>query len=115
MAHGNLADWLTPNVAGLPLPAESPLAYWFGAICIKLFGWLLGDPLAARVSIIGCFLVGSLSIWYTTYVLGRRAEAQPLKLAFGGQPEPKDFGRTLADGAFLIYLGFLGLLLHSHE
>lgn len=115
MAHGNLADWLTPNVAGLPLPAESPLAYWFGAICIKLFGWLLGDPLAARVSIIGCFLVGSLSIWYTTYLLGRRAEAQPLKLAFGGQPEPKDFGRTLADGAFLIYLGFLGLLLHSHE
>ncbi|ADJ62375.1 glycosyltransferase [Herbaspirillum seropedicae] len=115
MAHGNLADWLTPNVAGLPLPAESPLAYWFGAICIQLFGWLLGDPLAARVSTIGCFLVGSLSIWYTTYLLGRRPEAQPLKLAFGGQPEPKDFGRTLADGAFLIYLGFLGLLLHSHE
>ena len=115
MAHGSLADWLSPNVAGLSLPAESPLAYWFGAICIRLFGWLLGDPLAARVSTVGCFLVGSLSIWYTTYLLGRRAEAQPLKLAFGGQPEPKDFGRTLADGAFLIYLGFLGLLLHSHE
>ncbi|MBB5390499.1 4-amino-4-deoxy-L-arabinose transferase-like glycosyltransferase [Herbaspirillum sp. SJZ102] len=115
MAHGTLADWLTPNVAGLALPAESPLAYWFGALCIKLFGWLLGDPLASRVSTIGCFLVGSLSIWYTTYLLGRRPEAQPLKLAFGGQPEPKDFGRTLADGAFLIYLGFLGLLLHSHQ
>jgi 4-amino-4-deoxy-L-arabinose transferase-like glycosyltransferase len=115
MAHGTLADWLTPNVAGLALPAESPLAYWFGAVCIKLFAWLLGDPLAARVSTVGCFLVGSLSIWYTTYLLGRRPEAQPLKLAFGGQPEPRDFGRTLADGAFLIYLGFLGLLLHSHE
>ncbi|MFL9926439.1 glycosyltransferase [Herbaspirillum lusitanum] len=115
MAHGTLLDWLTPNVAGLALPAESPLAYWFGAICIKLFGWLLGDPLAARVSTIGCFLVASLSIWYATYLLGRRSGAQPLKLAFGGQPEPKDFGRTLADGAFLIYLGFLGLLLHSHE
>jgi len=115
MAHGNLQDWLAPNIAGLAMPAESPLAYWLGAICIKLFGWLLSDPLAARISTIICFLVGSLSIWYATYLLGRRSEAQPLKLAFGGQPEPKDFGRMLADGAFLIYLGFLGLLLHSHE
>lgn len=115
MAHGTLQDWLTPNVAGLALPAESPLAYWLGAICIKLFGWLLGDALASRLFTIGCFMVGSLSIWYATYLLGRRPEAQPLRLAFGGQPEPRDYGRTLADGAFLIYLGFLGLLLHSHE
>lgn len=115
MAHGSLQDWLLPNIAGLAMPAESPLAYWFGAICIKLFGWLLGDPLAARISTVGCFLIGSLSIWYATYLLGRRSEAQPLKLAFGGQPEARDYGRTLADGAFLIYLGFLGLLLHSHE
>jgi 4-amino-4-deoxy-L-arabinose transferase-like glycosyltransferase len=115
MAHGTLQDWLAPNVAGLAMPAESPLAYWFGALCIKLFGGLLKDPLAARISTVGCFLIGSFSIWYATYLLGRRTEAQPLKLAFGGQPEPSDFGRTLADGAFLIYLGFLGLLLHSHE
>ena len=115
MAHGNLQDWLAPNIAGLNMPAESPLAYWIGALCIKLFGWLLGDPLAARISTIGFFLLGSLSIWYATYLLGRRQEAQPLKLAFGGQPESRDFGRTLADGAFLIYLAFLGLLLPSHE
>lgn len=115
MAHGTLQDWLAPNIAGLAMPAESPLAYWFGAVCIKLFGSLLGDALAARLSSVGCFLIGSLSIWYATYLLGRRIEAQPLKLAFGGQPEACDYGRTLADGAFLIYLGFLGLLLHSHE
>ena len=115
MAHGVLQDWLAPNIAGMAMPAESPLAYWLGAICIKLFGGLFGDPLAARISTIACFLIGSLSIWYTTYLLGRRSEAQPLKLAFGGQPEARDYGRTLADGAFLIYLGFLGLLLHSHE
>ena len=115
MAHGSLLDWFAPNVVGLALPAESPLTYWLGAIAIKLLGGLLGDPMAARVSTVGFFLIGSLSIWYTTYLLGRRPEAQPLQLAFGGQPEPRDFGRTLADGAFLIYLGFLGLLLHSHE
>jgi hypothetical protein len=56
-----------------------------------------------------------MSLWYTAFHLGRRAEAQPLRLAFGGQPEPDDYGRTLADTAVLIYLGCLGLLLHSHE
>jgi 4-amino-4-deoxy-L-arabinose transferase-like glycosyltransferase len=115
MAHGNVNDWLLPNIAGLPSPDEGPLAFWLGAVCIKLFGWLLGDVLAARVSTIGIFVLGTLSLWFTAFHLGRRAEAQPLRLAFGGQPEPDDYGRTLADTAVLIYLGCLGLLLHSHE
>jgi hypothetical protein len=46
---------------------------------------------------------------------GPARRAQPLRLAFGGQPEADDYGRTLADTAVLIYLGCLGLLLHSHE
>jgi len=114
MANGTLADWLSPNIVGLAMPEEGPLAFWLGAICIKLFGWLVGAPMAARIAPICFFLLGSTAVWYTTYLLGRRTEAQPLKLAFGGQPEPKDFGRTLADGALLIYLGCLGLLVHSH-
>ena len=115
MAHGTLADWLAPNIAGLPMYEEGPLTFWIGALCIKLFGWLFGEPMAARIAPIGFFLLGSASVWYTTYLLGRRPDAQPLKLAFGGQPEPRDFGRTLADGALLIYLGSLGLLVHSHS
>jgi 4-amino-4-deoxy-L-arabinose transferase-like glycosyltransferase len=115
MAHGGLNDWLLPNIAGLPAADEGPLAFWLGAVCIKLFGWLLGDVMAARVSTIGIFVTGALSVWYTAFHLGRRADAQPLRLAFGGQPEPNDYGRTLADTALLIYLGCLGLLLHSHE
>ncbi|MCH8619731.1 glycosyltransferase [Undibacterium sp. TS12] len=115
MAHGSLNDWLWPHIVGLPMPEEGPLAFWLGAICIKLFSWLVGEPMAARLSTGFFFLLGSLSVWYATYLLGRRAEAQPLKLAFGGQPEARDFGRTLADGALLIYLGCLGLLLRSHE
>ncbi|MEO8599044.1 MAG: glycosyltransferase [bacterium] len=115
MAHGNLHDWLWPHVVGLPLSDEGPLAYWIGAICIKLFGWFLGEPMAARVSAMLFFLIGASSVWYCTYILGRRTEVQPLQLAFGGQPDAPDFGRMLADGALLIYLGFLGLLLHSHE
>jgi len=115
MARGGLDDWLLPHIVGLPMPEEGPLAFWIGAAFIKLFGWLLDDALAARLSTIGFFLIGALSVWYATYLLGRRSEAQPLRLAFGGQPEPKDYGRTLADGALLIYLGCLGLLLRSHE
>jgi len=115
MAHGTLNDWLWPHIVGLPMPEHGPLAFWLGAICIKLFGWLLGDMMAARIATILFFLLGTLSVWHTTYLLGRRLEAQPLRLAFGGQPEPKAYGQTLADGALLIYLGCLGLLLHSHS
>lgn len=115
MARGGLNDWLWPHIAGLPMPDKGPLAFWIGAACIRLLGGLLNDALAARVAIIASFVIGGLAIWYATYLLGRRPEAQPLKLAFGGQPEPKDYGRTLADGALLIYLGCLGLLLHSHS
>lgn len=115
MANGALADWLAPNLAGLPMYEEGPLAFWLGAVCIKLFGWLIGDPMASRVSTMGIFVLGTMSVWYTAFHLGRRPDAQPLRLAFGGQPEPNDYGRTLADTAALIYLGCLGLLLFSHE
>lgn len=115
MAQGGLHDWLAPNIAGLPVDGEGPLAFWLGAICIKLFGWLLGGIMAARVSTMGIFVAGAMSVWYAAFHLGRRPEAQPLRLAFGGQPEPNDYGRTLADTAALIYLGCLGLLLFSHE
>ncbi|MBV8667129.1 MAG: glycosyltransferase [Burkholderiaceae bacterium] len=114
MAHGGWSDWLSPHIASLHVGAEGPLAFWLGALCIRLFGWLLGDPLAAGVASILFFLLGSLSVWHAANLLGQRAEAQPLRLAFGGQPEPKDYGRTLADGALLIFLGSLGLLYPIH-
>ena len=115
MAQGGWQDWLWPNIAGLPMPEEGPLAFWLGAACIKLFGWLVGDVFGARVATIGIFVIGVLAVWFTAFNLGRRQDAQPLRLAFGGQPEPDDFGRTLADAAVLIYLGCLGLLNHSHQ
>ena len=115
MAHGALSDWLSPNIVGLAMPNEAPLAYWIGAILIRAFGWITGDALAARLSILVFFAIGCLAVWRTAYVLGRRSESQPLKLAFGGQPAAMDYGRTLADGALLIYVASLGLLLRSHE
>ena len=93
MAHGALGDWLSPNIVGLAMPNEAPLAYWIGAILIRVFGWITGDALAARVSILVFFAIGTLAVWRTAYVLGRRSESQPLKLAFGGQPAAMDYGR----------------------
>jgi 4-amino-4-deoxy-L-arabinose transferase-like glycosyltransferase len=114
MAQGGLSDWLAPNIAGLPAFDEGPLVFWLGALCIKVFGPLFGAVYATRISNLLIFLAGSLSVWAAAFHLGRRSEAQPLRLAFGGQPEPSDYGRTLADTALLIYLGSLGLLWTSH-
>lgn len=115
MAHGSLSDWLTPNIVGMVMPTEGPLAHWIGALMIVLFGWATGDALAARLAVLVFFAIGAASVWRAAFVLGRRNEAQPLKLAFGGQPAALDYGRTLADGALLIYVASLGLLLRSHE
>ncbi len=114
MAHGGLHDWLWPHIVGLSRAEEGPLAFWIGALFIKLLGPLMGDTLAARCAAGAFFLLGSQAVWNATYRLGRRTDAQPLQLAFGGQPAATDYGRTLADGALLIYLGCLGLLVHSH-
>src|SRR5260363_316320 len=46
---------------------------------------------------------------------GRRSEVQPFKYAFGGEPAPRDYGRTIADGALLILLACFGLAEHGHE
>lgn len=114
MAQGGWQDWLWPHIVGLPIPQDGPLSYWIGALCINALGWLVGDVTAAHLSTLVFFVLGAASVWYATEHLGCRPEAQPLTLAFGGQPEPRDFGRTLADGTVLIYVGSLGLLIHSH-
>lgn len=115
MAQGTFNDWLFPNIAGTSMPRHGPLTFWLGAICIKLFGWLIGEVSAARIATLLFFSLAAYSVWKTGFLLGRRPEAQPMRLAFGGQPEPDDYGRVLADGTLLIYLGCLGLIVFSHE
>ncbi len=119
MAHGagygGVADWLLPNVFGAPMLDSGPLMYWVGAIFIALFGNLVGAAFAARLATVAFFFVAVTGIWYATYLVGRRRAAQPAALAFGGQPDPRDYGRVLADGALLILLATIGLLIRAHE
>jgi 4-amino-4-deoxy-L-arabinose transferase-like glycosyltransferase len=119
MAHGagygGIADWLLPNVFGAPVLDSGPLMYWVGAACIVLFGHVVDAALAARLATVLFFFVAVTGIWYATYLVGRRRSAQPVALAFGGQPDARDYGRVLADGALLILLATVGLLIRAHE
>lgn len=115
MANGGWHDWLLPNLVGKPITADGPFIYWLGALAIRLLSPLIDASDASRVvtGLLFCFTCAF--VWYGAYLLGRRPEVQPFKYAFGGEPLPRDYGRTLADGALLILLGCLGLAERGHE
>ncbi|HZA95329.1 MAG TPA: hypothetical protein VE421_04255, partial [Burkholderiaceae bacterium] len=61
------------------------------------------------------FVVATTSLWYATYRLASRPEAQPVAFAFGGEASPRDYGRMLADIAVLLMLATIGIVLRMHE
>ncbi|MDP9158430.1 MAG: glycosyltransferase family 39 protein [Pseudomonadota bacterium] len=115
MANGSVKDWLLPNLVGKALTSDGPFIYWFGAGFIRLLSPWVDASNASRVVTGLLFCIACAFVWYTAYLLGRRDEAQPFKYAFGGEPEPRDYGRTLADGALLILLACFGLAERGHE
>ena len=115
MANGGWHDWLLPNLVGKVITATGPMPFWLGAIFIRTLGPWLAPNDAAHV-LTGLMFSGTCAfVWYGTYLLGRRPEVQPFKYAFGGEPSPRDYGRTLADGALLILLASFGLAERGHE
>jgi 4-amino-4-deoxy-L-arabinose transferase-like glycosyltransferase len=115
MAHGGLSDWLLPNIAGEFITEGGPLPFWVGAALIVALGPVLGDPLAARLGCVVWLALASAAIWYATYRLTRREQAQPVAFAFGGEATPRDYGRMLADIAVLLLLATLGVVVRMHE
>lgn len=115
MAHGEATAWWLPNVAGEWLVEEGPLPFWVGAVFVWLLGPLLGDAQAARLSSALWFALATTALWYATYRLARRPEAQPVTFAFGGEAAPRDYGRMLADIAVLLLLGTVGIVVRMHE
>ncbi|HET6599123.1 MAG TPA: hypothetical protein VFG60_04095 [Burkholderiaceae bacterium] len=105
--------WLAPTVGGLPADGAL-LPYWLGAIFIKAFPWL--DPaLAARIPFALLLVLVLVLTWYASYHLARTEAAQPLPFAFGGEAQPVDYARAIADGALLALIASLGLLQLGHE
>lgn len=108
-------DWLIPQLGDLKLTQDGPLSVWIGALLIYFFGPWLGEIGASRLTNLLWFGLTLHCVWYGTYLLGRRAEAQPLALPFGGEPTVKDYGRLIADVATLLFLATGGVLLRFHE
>ncbi|WP_155648627.1 ArnT family glycosyltransferase [Burkholderia pseudomultivorans] len=115
MATGSWHDWLLPNLVGKFITTDGPLGYWLGALSIRALAPWVDASNASRVDTGVLFCVACAFVWYAAYLLGRRAEVQPFKYAFGGEPEPRDYGRTLADGALLILVACFGLAERGHE
>ena len=113
MADGRTAWWM-PTVGGMTAD-PAPVAYWLGAIFIRLFSPWMDPALAARLPF-AMLLVSVLALtWYAAYHLARTEAAQPLPFAFGGEAEPVDYARAMADGALLALIATLGLLQLGHE
>ncbi|MEP6876377.1 MAG: hypothetical protein ABI887_18635, partial [Burkholderiales bacterium] len=113
IANGQ-TPWLAPTVGGLPADAAL-LPYWLGAVFIKLLGPLLGPALAARIPFALLLVLVLVLTWYACYHLARTEAAQPLPFAFGGEADPVDYARAIADGALLALVATLGLLQLGHE
>ncbi len=106
--------WLQPQLLGEPAAVQAWLPYWLGAGCIKLLPFLPAE-LAARLPY-GLLLGLSLACtWYATYHLARLPAAQPVAFAFGGEADPLDYARALADAALLALVASLGLAQLAHE
>lgn len=106
--------WLAPTVGGLPADAAL-LPYWLGAAFIKLLGPWVDPALAARIPFALLLVIVLVLTWYSCYHLARTDAAQPLPFAFGGEANPTDYARAIADGALLALIASLGLLQLGHE
>ena len=114
MAQGQ-ADWTTPLLAGLPPSTDGLLPLWLGAASMQLIGSVLGLELAARLPFIALLAVTLAATWWATHDLARRPLAQPVAFAFGGEAQPRDYARALADASLLALIATLGLAQFSHE
>ena len=113
MAEGR-SSWWAPTLGGVPIDSAL-LPNWLGAVFIRLLSPVMDAAVAARLPFAALLAMTLALVWYTTYQLARTQAAQPLPFAFGGQAQPVDYARAMADGALLALMATLGLLQLGHE
>lgn len=114
LASGH-ASWLAPGLLGQPPEFDALLPYWLGAWAMQLApGWMASD-FAARIPFMLLLGLTLLATWYGVYSLACSPQAQPVPFAFGGEANPVDYARAIADAGLLALLACLGLAQLSHE
>ncbi|MCC6472804.1 MAG: glycosyltransferase family 39 protein [Burkholderiales bacterium] len=88
------AQWLLPNLAGEIHTEDGPFFYWLAALLAGTLSPAVSFDDAAR-------LASGVAVIATLFLL--RATGREL------------YGRPAADGALLVLIGCLGLMLHAHE
>ena len=112
MALG-LTSWWEPLLLGLPIEHTGWLHHWLGAAFIGL--WPEQAQLMAKIPFMGLLLLTLACTWWSVYHLARLPAAQPVSFAFGGEADPHDYAKTLADAGLLALLACLGLAQLAHE
>jgi len=107
--------WLSPLLGGMPPETEGLLPYWIGAWSMQLASPLLSLENAARLPFVLILGLTLLATWHAIYHLARSPGAQPVAFAFGGEAQPEDYARAMADGGLLALMACLGLAQPSHE
>ena len=114
IAYGH-SSWLEPTLAGMPTEYPGLLPYWLGAASLKLLAPAVSPDMAVRRPFMAMLVLALACTWYGTYYLARTRAAQPVPFAFGGEAQPKDYARALADGGLLALIACLGLAKLGHE
>jgi 4-amino-4-deoxy-L-arabinose transferase-like glycosyltransferase len=112
---GGRASWWSPTLLGQPPEFDALLPYWLGAWAIQLSPSWISPALAARVPFALLLALTLVATWYGIYYLARTPRAQPVPFAFGGEAQPTDYARAIADGGMLALIACLGLAQLSHE
>ncbi len=114
LARGSTA-WLQPKLQGQPPEIEALVPYWLGAWAMQLAPDSWPADLVARVPFMLLLAMALACTWYAVYYLARSPRAQPVAFAFGGEAQPADYARAMADGGLLAMIACLGMAQLSHE
>lgn len=109
------SSWWSPSLWGSSPEHPAVLPYWLGAWALQLAPAAWAADFVVRIPFGLLLGLALLATWYGTYYLARSPAAQPVAFAFGGEAQPTDYARAMADGGVLAFIACLGLAQLSHE